>query len=252
MAFIATGNELVPAGCPPLPARPGLLAAYGKTVESNSILVRGLVEQWGGEFLPLDIVADDFECIKGAVTAACQMADIVVLNGGSSKGSDDWCVEVLEELGTMVCHQMSHGPGRHSSLAMVDGVAVVGVSGPPAGAEFALRFYLRPLIRRFLGLDPSPVAVRARLAEPFGTPGRGPKGPKGPKGAGGPPRGPKPPEGFRAIRPVRLALSDDGVLEAYPTGGPGSSGSAAQGVCLVKPGVEASAGDTWITVELKD
>ena len=260
VAFIATGNELVPAGCPPLAARPGLLAAYGKTVESNSVLVRGLVEQWGGEFLPLDIVADDFDCIKGAVAAACAVADIVVLNGGSSKGSDDWCVEVLEEAGEMICHQMAHGPGRHSSLAVVDGVPVVGVSGPPAGAEFALRFYLRPLVRAYLGIDPAPATVAARLAEDFpkggpGGPGKG--GPGGKKGSGGPgtpgKKGPgKPPEGFRGIRPVRLAM-EDGELVARPAGGPGSPGAlAADGLCLVKPGPHGPHAGDVVEVELKD
>ena len=256
VAFIATGNELVPAGCPPLPAEPGRLAAYGKTVECNSVLVRGLVEGWGGEYLPLDIVADDFDCIKGAVAAACEMADIVVLNGGSSKGSDDWCVEVLEEMGQMVCHQMSHGPGRHSSLAVMDGVPVVGVSGPPAGAEFALRFYLRPLVRAYQGLSPEPARARGRLAEDF--PKGGPGGPGGPgKGGPGGPGGPKgpgrPPEGFRGIRPVLLGLGDDGELVIRPAGGPGSPESVeAQAICLVKPGPEGPKAGDLIEVELKD
>lgn len=259
VAFIATGNELLPAGCPPLPAEPGRLAAYGKTVECNSVLVRGLVEQWGGEYLPLDIAPDDFGCIEGAVRAACACADVVVLNGGSSKGSDDWCVEVLEACGEVVCHQMSHGPGRHSSLAVVDGVPVVGVSGPPAGAEFALRFYLRPIVRGFLGLDPAPATVKARLAADFpkGGPG-GPRGPKpgkgGPGGKGGRPGGPgKPPEGFRGIRPVALALGADGQLEAVPAGGPGSPEAAlAVGLCLVKPGPEGPHAGDMVVVELKD
>lgn len=253
VAFIATGNELVPAGCPPLPAEPGVLAAYGKTVECNGVLVRGLVEGWGGEYLPLDIVADDFGAIRDAVAAACAAADIVVLNGGSSKGSDDWCVEVLEEMGEMVCHQMSHGPAHHSSLAVVDGVPVVGVSGPPAGAEFALRFYLRPLVRAWLGLDPAPATARARLAEDF--PKHGPRGPKGPEGKGGPGKGGpgRPPEGFRGIRAVLVEPAGDGGLVARPAGGPGSpEAAAANALCLVKPGPHGPKAGDIVEVELKD
>ena len=116
VAFVSTGNELVPAGSAVVPA--------GKNIESNSLVVRGKVEAWGGVFLPFDIVPDDHDLIVQAVKKACACANIVVLNAGSSKGSDDWSVEQLEEIGTIICHQVNHGPAHHSSAAVVDGTPV--------------------------------------------------------------------------------------------------------------------------------
>ena len=147
VAFIPTGSELVPAGVVPVPDANGRFAAAGKNFETNSLLVRGKVEQWGGSYVPFDIVPDEPDVIREALEAACRAADIVVLNAGSSKGSDDWSCEVMEQMGEMVCHETNHGPGHHSSFAVIGGTPVVGVSGPAGGASFTLDFYLRPPMR---------------------------------------------------------------------------------------------------------
>lgn len=158
VAFIPTGDELVAPGGP---------IEAGRNIETNSLLFRGKVEKWGGVPLVFDIVPDDPELIKAAIRRACAMADIVVLNAGSSKGSEDWNCEQMEELGEVICHETNHGPGHHSSYALVDGTPVVGISGPPAGASFTLNFYLRPLMMEFLGRSPEPERIPVRLAAPF-------------------------------------------------------------------------------------
>ena len=119
------------------------------------------------------VVSDSPSAIEAAIREACAVADIVVLNAGSSKGSGDWACEVMESIGTMICHQTNHGPGHHSSYAMVDGVPIVGISGPSAGAAVTLGFYLRPLIRAALSLNPAPITVKATLVEEMPAPRRG-------------------------------------------------------------------------------
>ena len=111
------------------------------------------------------VVSDSPLAIEAAIREVCAVADIVVLNAGSSKGAGDWACEVMESIGTMICHQTNHGPGHHSSYAMVDGVPIVGISGPSAGAAVTLGFYLRPLIRAALSLNPAPITVKATLVE---------------------------------------------------------------------------------------
>lgn len=158
VAFIPTGNELV---------RRGISVPQGKSVETNSLLLRGKIEAWGGEAVVYDIVPDDPELIKEAVLDACEHADIVVLNAGSSKGSDDWSIEMLEELGTVLYHETNHGPGHHSSGAVVNGTLIVGISGPPGGAAFTTDFYLHPVMRKWFGLPVEPIKVKAKLAQSF-------------------------------------------------------------------------------------
>ena len=251
VAFIPTGNELVAPGVPFDPERPEMFAARGKNFETNSVLVRAKCEKWGGGFVPFDIVADRRDAIEEALRRATEVADIVVLNAGSSKGSDDWSCEVMEEMGQMICHQTNHGPGHHSSFAIIDGTPIVGISGPSAGASFTLNFYLRPLMRAFVGLEPEVERTPMVLAEAF------PERPHGPKG-GGKPRGeerpmehpdhePGKPE-FFGIKMLRAEHAEDGTLRAWPvTGHPGSAQTLAANAYYMLPngpGIEVpKAGD---------
>lgn len=203
VAFIPTGNELVSRGQD---------VPRGKNIETNSLLVQGKIEAWGGEALVFDAVPDDRDAIKAAILEACAKADIVVLNAGSSKGSDDWNVEMLEEIGTVLYHETSHGPGHHSSGSVVNGTPVVGISGPPGGAAFTTDFYLRPVMRLFLGLPTEPDVVTALLACPFPAPRKRESEPKGEVR----PSIVAEDKEFFGIKQMRLAVNADGVLAAMP------------------------------------
>lgn len=226
VAFIPTGNELVPPNVPFSKHASNKFAGEGKVYESNSIVVKGKAEQWGGVYMPFDIVPDDRDAIQAAIEQACAVADIVVLNAGSSKGSDDWSVEVLEKMGRIICHQTNHGPGHHSSYAIVGDTPIVGISGPSAGASFTLNFYLLPIMRKFLGLNPDPTLIPARLGAEF------PKGKMHKRaeengrplsGEERPPEATQPGEGFFSVKFLRLEVDSSGQLVATPL--PGRPGS---------------------------
>jgi len=157
VAFIPTGNELVNAG-KPLPE--------GKNVESNAVMVCAKLQQWGAEPLRYPIVPDNWEKLEAALADAAAKADIVVINAGSSKGSDDFTCEILEKNGRMMHHMLAQGPGRHCSAAFLHGTPVIGISGPPMGAEFTVDWMVKPLIDRYLGLPGDyPPMVFARMEE---------------------------------------------------------------------------------------
>lgn len=142
VAFIPTGNELVEVS-ESIPA--------GKNVNSNSIMVCGKIQQWGGEYLRFPIIKDNRELLLEALEEAAEKADIIVINAGSSKGSDDFTIEILEERGHVIAHETNQGPGRHCSFAVFEGKPVVGISGPPVGAEFTCDWFVKPLIDLYLG-----------------------------------------------------------------------------------------------------
>lgn len=158
VAFIPTGNELVPAGAE---------LARAQNIETNSLVIGGKIRAWGGKPLIWNIVPDNQELIRQAIVDACEAADIVIINAGSSKGSDDWNVEMLDEVGTVLYHETNHGPGHHSSGAVVNGTPVIGISGPPGGAAFTTDFYVHPVMMHFLGQPIEPQKARVRLAQDF-------------------------------------------------------------------------------------
>ncbi|MDO4183294.1 MAG: molybdopterin-binding protein [Coriobacteriia bacterium] len=221
VAFIPTGNELMPPAVPP--RADGAFAGLGKNFETNSILVKGRVEAWGGTCQVFDIVPDDPQEIAAAIHQACAQADIVVLNAGSSKGSDDWSCEQMEELGTVLFHETNHGPGHHSSFAVVDNTPVVGISGPSRGASLTLNFYLLPLIKAYLGQDATPKTAWAQLEEPF--PQKHKKPAQEAKDAKKGPGESRPSvvqndRQFFGIKPVDVTFGEDGKLHAVPAKGP--------------------------------
>ena len=157
VAFIPTGNELWPAG--------GELP-LGKNVESNATMICAKIAAWGGEPMRFDIIPDKPEEILAALKKACAECDIVVINAGSSKGSDDWTCELLEEHGEMLFHQVNQGPGKHCSFSVLDAKPVIGISGPPFGAEFTADFFIKPFVDVYLGADTSyPPVVMARMLD---------------------------------------------------------------------------------------
>lgn len=170
VTFIPTGNELIP---------PGSEVERGRNIETNSLVAAGKINDWGGICKVWDIVPDDPEAIKRAVSAAAAESDIVVLNAGSSKGSDDWNIEILEEIGEVLYHETNHGPGHHSSGSVVEGVPVVGISGPPGGAAFTMDFYLYPVMMAYFGLPTELERKNVRLGCGFPQKALQPKAPKG-------------------------------------------------------------------------
>ena len=155
VAFIPTGNELVDAGKP---------LGEGKNVESNAVMICAKLKLWGAEPLRYGIVPDDWEKLKKTLLDAAEKADIVIINAGSSKGSDDFTCEILEQNGEMLHHMLAQGPGRHCSAALLNGTPVIGISGPPIGAEFTSDWMVKPLVDRYLGvLGDYPPMVFARM-----------------------------------------------------------------------------------------
>ncbi len=203
VVFIPTGDELVPVN---------FTLPLGKTFEANSLMLAGKLTQWGAAPYTHPIIADDWDAIRDAVLACAAQYDIVVLNAGSSKGSKDFNIEILDEVGEVLAHEVNHGPGHHSSYSVVDGTPVVGISGPPAGAEYTIDWYLKPLVDSYLyGEVHAAPKVKAKLAHDLPE-RRKPHG--GPKPQDGKAQDDKPKKApmFGAKR-GKLSLNSAGELE---------------------------------------
>lgn len=157
VAFIPTGNELVPAGGE---------VPEGKNVETNATMVCAKIAQWGAEPVRFDIVPDKPDQILRALRKACAECDIIAINAGSSKGSDDWTCELLEREGEVLFHEALQAPGKHSSFSILDGKPVIGISGPPFAAELNVDVFLKPFVDVYIGVDTSYApTVMARMLD---------------------------------------------------------------------------------------
>lgn len=157
VAFVPTGSELVPWGSYP---------GRGQNIEANSLLVRGLLEEWGAEPLVYPVVRDMPEQVGAALDRALEAADVVLLNAGSSRGGDDFNAGLLQGRASYFRHGVRTVPGRPVGMALVDGKPVVNAPGPVLAAWLCMDWLVRGLVAHWYGM---PVfarrKVRARLAE---------------------------------------------------------------------------------------
>ena len=156
VAIIPTGNELVQPGSTPL--KPGDI------VEFNTLMLAGMVQEWGGHAERFPPVRDDFALIRDTVKAclrrdsrlrgkegAIANYDLVIVNAGSSAGSEDYTAGVVEELGRLLVHGVAVRPGHPVVLGLVDGKPVIGLPGYPVSAVLTAELFVKPLLDRWLG-----------------------------------------------------------------------------------------------------
>lgn len=140
-----TGTELIDASR-------AAAAAPGEIIEFNGTVLAGLVQECGGEGLLQGVIADDYESIKRALVAAVAApVDVVLVNAGSSAGSEDYTSAIIGELGTVLVHGVTMMPGKPTILGMVQGKPVVGVPGYPVSAIMAFEQFVRPLLYSLQG-----------------------------------------------------------------------------------------------------
>ena len=156
VAIIPTGTELVEPGTP---------LRKGDIIEYNSRILSGLVSEWGGVARRFSPVKDDIKELKEALLSGCGQADLVVVNAGSSAGSEDFTSRAVAELGEVILHGINIKPGKPVILGWVGNKPVLGIPGYPVSAYITFRLFARDLVYRLQGLEaPAPERLIARLS----------------------------------------------------------------------------------------
>lgn len=159
VAILVTGDELVPPAATPGP---------GQIRDINGTALAAAVREDGGLPLAPVHVADDLEAGRRALAEALAAADLVLISGGSSVGERDLTAELaagLPEPG-VILHGVALKPGKPTLFAMAGRTPVFGLPGNPVSALVVYRLFVRPVLRRLMGMEepagPGP-RLRARL-----------------------------------------------------------------------------------------
>ena len=157
VAFIPTGSELVKAGSQ---------IHRGENIDTNSYLVQGQLQEMGAKVITFPIIKDNKKELEKVLNEALSQADIVIINGGSSKGGEDFNIQLLEEKGHMICHNVAAVPGRPIALSLFDNKPVINIPGPCLAAYFATGWCIQAILDCwFLNRQRISHTVKAKLTK---------------------------------------------------------------------------------------
>ncbi len=145
--IIPTGGELVDwRGLSVESLRPG------QVIESNSYVMAKLVEAAGGSYEHHPRLGDDIGTIKKVVQdGVAGQADLVLILGGSSAGSEDFARACIAEAGEVLVHGVTMMPGKPAIVGRVGAKPVFGIPGYPVSAIMAFEQLVQPLIAALQG-----------------------------------------------------------------------------------------------------
>ena len=195
VAVVSTGNELVMPG-EPLP--------FGKIYDINFQSISDSIRECGGDSVFIGIAKDDMKEIRDKIERAMEIADVVVVSGGTSAGVGDLLYRVINGVGRpgILVHGVSVRPGKPTIIAVAKGKPIFSLPGYPTSALVIFNIFVAPVIRSMAGLDPE-LEIKTIVGKTSSRifPGGG----------------------RREYIPVNLVKTEDGKLIVYPV--PGGSGA---------------------------
>lgn len=145
IAVLATGDELVAPGQDLLP---------DQIVASSNFGLLPLMAPYARELLDLGTAPDQPDDIRARLASAFDGdADVVITTGGASVGDRDYMREVLLDMGvTLDFWKINMRPGKPLMFGTHGRTLVFGLPGNPVSAMVTAEIFIKPALRRWLGL----------------------------------------------------------------------------------------------------
>ncbi len=151
VAVIPTGDEFV----------------YGNALETTGKMIISVISSLSVESVYVDPVPDDVEELSRIIVNMLDSVDVAVLVGGSALSRKDvsWLTHELMPNAVKGFRGVKIHPGKTSSMFMVGRKPVINVPGFPAAAFTGTLFLVGPVLKRMLGIPPSPVLNPLRIVK---------------------------------------------------------------------------------------
>jgi molybdopterin molybdotransferase len=144
VAIISTGDEVIPIDQKPEP---------GQVRDINSYTLSAFCSQAGAIPINLGLCKDQFSDLRDIVAANLETSDTLWISGGSSVGTRDMTVKVLESFDNveLLVHGIAISPGKPTIIARIGNKAVFGLPGHVASAMVVAEVFLNPFLARLSG-----------------------------------------------------------------------------------------------------
>jgi len=144
VAVLTTGDEVVPPETEPGP---------GQLRDSHTDFLAAAGASLGLRFQPLGIAPDRDDALALLVESGLQF-DVLLLCGGVSKGEFDFVEGALAAHGCRIeLDGVAIQPGSPLVFATHPGGIVFGLPGNPASVMVTFWLFVRPALRRLMGID---------------------------------------------------------------------------------------------------
>jgi molybdopterin molybdotransferase len=165
---ISTGSELVAPGDPLLP---------GQIYESNSIMLAGAVREAGAEVVAVVTAEDDVAQFSSLLDRYAADSDLIITSGGVSAGAYEVVKDAFGREGDQGVEfvKVAMQPGMPQGIGRLRtkgaSATIVTLPGNPVSALVSFEVFIRPALRRAMGLpDPERPHRPAVLAESLTSP----------------------------------------------------------------------------------
>jgi molybdopterin molybdotransferase len=146
VAIISSGDEIVPVEQTP---------DLSQVRDVNAHTLAGLIRISGGVPLHLGIARDNFDELHVLLKNALAESDMVLISGGSSVGTRDFTVDVVQALpeAEILVHGVSISPGKPTILARSKTKAIWGLPGQVTSAMVVFHTMIHPMLQRIAGFS---------------------------------------------------------------------------------------------------
>lgn len=133
----------------------------GKVRDINTFALYSMIQELDYEVVGKSLVKDDYDLLAREVQKASEIADIILISGGSSVGTRDFTHRVINSIGEVFIHGLAIKPGKPTIVGKGNDRLIVGLPGHPVSSIVVFKAIIEKFLNEKLGLCSIKPQIRA-------------------------------------------------------------------------------------------